>query len=190
MPTFIPKWPQVQDSAPLFADNLSPVSAQWFNNAQTLVQVLEAELGVDIVSWPTRKLLDVLDQLLYTRQAGVSALGKMRGLSRLVGSGSTHTTLGSGTHTITFSLLTPEDVPNLGVEAYVHLGTVLEPSDSRGGIINGHPFTDPTSPFIHDPAIQVSALYIVQGAWSNGGVMSGAGTPTHHHVIWGLREFQ
>lgn len=190
MPTFVPLWPEAQDTVPLFLDGTSPVSAQWINNVQLLAQVLEAELGVDIVTYPNNSLRDVIDKLVYRRDGGLGGLGKMRGLSRLVETGPTHATLGLGTHTLTFNLMTPEDIPQDGVEAYVHLGTVLQPTDIRGGIINGHPQTTTVVLGINFPSDKTTVFYKVFGAWSNGGAMTGTGIPTTHHVIWGLAEFQ
>lgn len=179
MSSFIPEWPKALDNMPDFENSKTPVSAQWFNQAQVLLEVIQGELGTTLSTTPVNSLQRTLEILTYNSDGGISGAGKVKQLKR-VQTTMSETAWGAGTNTVTFNEINPEDV--LPGDAAPIFGTV-ETTLSAGGMINGYPDGGDFSSGRDD-------VYTVRGANGSTGLMSGGADVLGDFLYMGLATFQ
>jgi len=136
MGTFIPEWPLAVDTVPTFEDNKTAVVGQWFNIAQTLIEVLEAEIGLDIVHG-TNTLKSVLDTLTYSTGYSASYEGLPRGF-KYIKTTQAGSWWGAGSNTVTFTATVNHPNPVLKQPVCFGIG---ETTNVNGMMILAHPFS-------------------------------------------------
>ncbi len=88
--TFLfPQWPSEYDTMPFLQNEVTTISSLWINYAQTLVETLEAEVGVAFTGL-TLSLTELLDPLIVNSAGYPTRQNKWAGTSLI-----THTALGS-----------------------------------------------------------------------------------------------